>query len=235
MSELSLNLQKGLVGHWTMDDRDISGGTVYDRSAVDAPDATINGGITTGNTNSPIGENTKSDGASGSYIGTRYYLESSIQTGYSVFSWIKDNGGGSNRFLSTDASDWWCFLRDNSTEIRVYTNDASANTYTYNISGAADGNWHHVGFVWDNTVPEVRFYKNGSHLNTQSVSNSGFGEGARKRYAILHDGSESSNYNTQQNVQTDCSLSDVRVYHRPITEDEVSALYNMRTPRYANI
>jgi len=161
-------------------------------------------------------------------------LESSIQTGYSTFSWIKDNGGGSNRFLSTDASDWWSFLRDGS-DVRVYTNDASANTYRYNVSGAADGSWYHVGFVWDHTVPEVRFYKDGSLVNTQSVSNSSFGEGSRKRYAILHDGSESSSYNTQQNVGTDCSLSDVRVYHRPITDEEILYLYNMRSQRNASI
>jgi len=41
---LAMPLQNGLVGHWTCDSRDISNGILYDRAAVDQPDATINGG-----------------------------------------------------------------------------------------------------------------------------------------------------------------------------------------------
>jgi len=44
---LELNLQNGLVGHWTLDEKDTSNGTAYDSSAYNNH-GSLNGSLTTG-------------------------------------------------------------------------------------------------------------------------------------------------------------------------------------------
>lgn len=224
-------LQKKLVGHWSMNDEDISNGVLYDSAAVNQPDAQINGNVTTGNVGSPVGQHTES-GGNGDYIGTRYVLSSTLTNGFSASGWIKDIGnlgGGGGRFFSMDISDWWGFRRGGSAgRLQYHFRDSAGNAYVHEET-VGTGNWFHVAGVWDHTVPEVRYYLDGSPVNTQSVSNPGFGTGFVTRYLILHDGSESSSYNTQQNIAAGCGLSDIRLWERPITEEEVKTVYNIRS------
>jgi hypothetical protein len=232
---LELNLQKELVGHWTCDNRDIDGGILYDRGAVFDPDATIGGGITTDNTGSPIGEHTESDGTSNSYIGTRYVLTGGLNGGISVTGWVKDIGNVNGRYFSTDLSEFFGAWNDGTIgDIRFSMVDNSGNRYAYTHQ-IGTGTWHHFAMVWDHTVPEYRVYINGVQQHSTSISNSTFGRQSITRYLILHDGSESDSYNTNQDVGGDSGLSDFRVYHRPITEEEINALYQMREQKHYNV
>lgn len=235
---LEFNLHKQLKGHWTCDSQDISGSTLYDSTANDLPDATINGSVSTGLTGSPIGEHTESDGTDPSYIGTRYQLSSTLTNGFTVSAWIKDIGAGGDtaggRFLSMDLSDWWGIQRNGSVgTVQIYMNQSDGVGLTVSDNNLGTGTWAHYVLVWDHTIPEMRVYKDGSLFATQASATTGFGTGTVARYLILHDGSESTAYNTNQNIPTDSGLSDVRVWERPITEDEISAIYQMRTQRSA--
>lgn len=60
------DLHKGLVGHWSMDDRDVDNGIIRDRSAFDNH-GTLNGGIVTG-VSSPVGRGFEFTSGNGDYL-----------------------------------------------------------------------------------------------------------------------------------------------------------------------
>lgn len=228
------NLQKGLVLHLTLDDEDISGGTAYDRAATFQPDASIGTGVTTG-VSSPVGQGTQGDGTSGAFIGTRYLLSSSMDTGFTVSFWVKDVGSAGDtsggRFLSTDLSDWWGFRRNGSVgTIEAFWNDTDSTATTFTDSFGTD-TWTHYAMTFDQSGPSLTFYKNGSEINSATTGTSQWGTGSVNRYLILHDGSESGSYNTGQGILTDSGLSDVRVYHRTLTGQEISEIYQIRNQK----
>lgn len=238
MSELSFDLQKGLVGHWTMDDADTSGGTLYDSSAYDNH-GTIGNGVTIGSSGI-LNESFSFDQSSNAQIDVTT-TDSLIQP-CTITTWINSNVIGSSDntiapgICSVDSigdyNNYVSFIRsdqidaeasgDVDTKIRVEPANGSrilSNEFTYKT-----GEWVHIAVVSIDSST-TKFYYNGDAIGTRTdpvdqydVNWIGKGyEGATNGGAL------------------DGKLNDFRIYDRALSERGINALYNMRSQRLANL
>lgn len=213
-----MSLQQGLVGHWTMNDEDTSGGTIYDKSAYNNH-GTINGA-------SPgqagiVGQSFNFDG-NDDYIVTNYLGPYDTNT-FAISAWFKIN-------LTTSA--------DYSTIVDNYDGSYPQVSIQYNENGNGldfrlhDGNesiiisagtqsggvWIHGVLVRDKN--EAIIYVNGK-------------EEGRNSNASLNTNLQNSNIQIGErpdgNGSMDGQIADVRLYDRALSESEVNQLYNKRT------
>lgn len=231
-----MSLRNGLVGHWTMDNTDTNGGTVYDRSAY-SNHATINGGVTSG-TQSPLGQGFTFDGTSGSYVPTELFYNTTSLDAVSVSAWYKSSSSSEQIIASSDRNEYWRLGVGSDNEDGVqWTVDSSDMVSSAPVSSLQDGSWHHVVGVFDTSLsPDHKIYIDGELDSEETHFSSGIGSG-NTSYTLIGVGSEASSQQggTAPNNWMEGSLSDVRVYHRGLSPDEVSALYNMRSPRRKSI
>lgn len=208
-----VSLQKGLVGHWTMDTDDTSGGVLYDKSAYDNH-GTLQNSPSTGQTGI-VGEAYGFDGSS-NYIQTPLTGDS-IKNPYSISAWfnvnsingsemIVGNYDGSNGFLARlEGNDMFDLWHD--------TDSIEGGSVTLN-------KWTHVVYTYDGSNGAI--YKNTSQVASGSLPDSTISNDLR--IAETYDGR-----------YLDGELDDVRIYDRVLTQDEILTLYNMRSQRQQNM
>lgn len=220
-------LNKGLILHWTMDNKDTSGGLVYDRSGYDRH-GSISGSVDSDQP-SIIGESVNLDG-SGEYIitsGTHDVPES----GYTLAQWI--NGELSNQPSNNNYTIGWdskialsTSNSGNNPRGGILIRNSQDNGYhsVYTGINVLDGTWNHWAATVDIDQLEVTVYINGEEQTSRSIPD--HYSGARQYI----DGAWGSN-----SLETNARLSDSRVYNRPLSSREISALYNIRSqPQYQN-
>jgi Concanavalin A-like lectin/glucanases superfamily len=161
------SLQKGLVGWWTFDGKDMSGVQAYDRSGNGNRGILTSGPV---RTIGKIGQALSFDG-SNDYVavGSASNLNNLTKFTYSV--WIKpsaDAGTVGHIVTTKDIYDKYFSFYGNSggssNKIRsgVGTNGTSADTSTPNNT-ITPGKWHHVVITYDDTGDrKVRIYINGA-------------------------------------------------------------------------
>ena len=223
-----MNLQKGLVGHWTMDDEDTSGSTIFDSSGYDFNGQLVNNPST--NNNSIIGDSYSFDGSS--------HRIDTNQNKYKIKTvafWIKKENKGESFSkynswgVTSDVAERIVRTENTVTSDRIYTRWivtpesagfrrggvwSRSGSYSY-----ADGNWHHYASTFDGDV--VSEYFDGD-IFTATTGIGGSVPETSSSFSII---GNSTPYN----------CSDVRIYNRTLSEEEVSALYNMRSQRNASI
>ena len=224
-------LRNGLVGYWTMDKLDISGTALYDRSGS----GNI-GTLVAGPTSVPgkIGQALNFNGSS-SYVHENTSFNNTPSSMLTTCSWIKTS--------SSISSLIWQISRNGSN----YTNEGGLSLTTnghtlfwdYGSSGygfdsasspsntmVADGLWHHVCFVKNNTAGT--YYTDGKKDGTVTAAASvSYGS---TDFAIGID------YRCFQLSGINCffsgSLDDVRIYNRALSASEVSQLYKIGATKY---
>lgn len=222
----STNLDRGLVGHWSMDDSDVSGGTLYDRSAYDNH-GTINGSPNQSQS-SVIGDSFDFDG-SGDHIDTFnlgvdshslscwFYADNIDSNGHSIFS---GNSGGNNAY-----SGFWL---DDTAQMYYMLDDQKEGGSSFNElkgSSISTGKWYHLVQTYDGETGATAGYLNGN-LDAS---------GSRQPNVTFNDvvyviGSRSAGDDFYFNGK----ITDVRVYDRVLSEKEINALYNKRTTTSGN-
>lgn len=215
-----MNLQKGLVGHWTMNDEDTSGGTLYDRSGYDNH-AQIRGPSTDQSGN--ISESYMFDAASNDdvYIPVDYQEEESIGSKDigTMSAWYKYTTDGVF-FGTPNGRDRRMRIQNSSVEVGVYYGDTSQIEYV-TTAQPNDGNWHHVVMTYKVPGFDIELYFDGEFIDSYSNSDAGSANNGN----ALTIGSY---------INTDHfggEIDDVRLYNRVLSENEVSALYNMRSQK----
>lgn len=216
---VSNDLSKGLVVHWTMDGKDISGGTIYDKSGY-SNNIQTDSSVTTGESGI-TGESIYTDATGGTAQTDTIEIDE-----HTVSFWIKpynqssssyeqfiENGtgnlpgdglGGRKPLVSRlpDNDEWhW----------RVSTG-GNDNDGTNTTGGIDVGEWSHWAGV--HTDGNLTVYKNGEVSDDVSVD-PGFGSGY---------GPVRLQFNT-----IECNMDDIRIYNRGLSESEVIRLYNKRT------
>lgn len=215
-----MTLNKGLVGHWTMDDADTSGGTLYDSSAYD--NHGVNNNITT-STPSPVGEAYTLDGSNGG-IELINPTPNQISSSFSITTWCSINSGAdTSNIFSTDNDSFRWRVSSGDTHW-ILLDDGQQSTY-FGSSTVPSDQYIYYTVVYDSSIPEAKFYINGELDDTISVSQSSVSS-----YSSMYIGA----YQLSREVW-DGELSDLRLYNRVLTEDEIYALYNMRSQRGANV
>ena len=206
----------GLIGWWPLNED--SGGTAYDLSG-NGNHGSLNGGVTQGVAG-------KSGLTSYSFDGSDDYADIPDANQYSEMSvslcvYVRD-ATGIQDFVSTNNGSnrgWLMTLRD-SDRFRWYWGDGGS----YNEVGTvtpSSGNWYHLVGTFDGNYS--RLYVNGTlddetvagNLSTQSGNNTGLG----------------ANFNNNRN--SDSIISDVRIYNRALSLEEVQEFYEWGKGDYA--
>lgn len=216
-----MDLRKGLVGHWTMDDADTSGGVLYDSSAYDNH-GTINGGVTT-SVSGKIGDAFDFDGSEGT--GITMGLSSPPPT--TLCGWVNLDSTSAEAVVVNNPG----FVGQN---LYVQSGDAIAEVILDNNdnsiqarSSVSTGNWYHLVAVLDSNSGQVELYVNGQEKSSQSWDGTYDGDSN-----IDNIGTDELNAPEQP---LDGEIDDVRVYNRALSADEIIALYNMRSQRQQNV
>lgn len=233
MSNLRLQLQKGLVGHWTMDDVDTQSGVVRDRSG-NGHHAEIRGTPTT-RTDSKFGESMDFVEADGDYLPIRenFYTEAEALPEVTISAWYKGTNTG-DYIIQYDRSE---FFRC-TTDVWVTHSDISGGTSDMGYNAPTDGNWHHLVFWYDSDTSgsKKRMYID-TNIDTELSdphNGSGLGSGL-DTYGAIGAFGESRSFDGSDDPRLTGQLSDVRLYERALSESEINALYQMRSNRHSNV
>ena len=210
------DLQKGLIGHWTMNSADTDGSTIRDRSAYDNH-GTLNGSPATGQP-SPVGEGYKFDG-SNDRIKTSLQFDKNDFT-YSAWVYFQNINNRNDIIdsLESSSSEWARIQVGQNGNFRFTIDNNGTKEHAVGTS-ASNEEWYHVVGVRSND--DMTLYLNGEVDATNTHSESGTIEGLESESI----GAQALS-NTNENV--DGKISDVRVYNRALSQSEVNQLYNFR-------
>lgn len=234
MSVQTLKLRKDLVGYWTMDNSDISGNTLYDNSANNNH-GNISGAST--DVDGIIGESLRFTNSSDKVDISSVPIIPKEKT---ISFWLR-----SNRNLDTN-DEWQVGFLDDGSNIGTMfgmmfgvgpTQDLGYWGYGshYDISIGSQGNkwvsdniWHHIALTMDDNN-HVRIYKDSKQLNNLEANDgTNFG-------SVITDmnNTESGFKLNSRNSWSDHinKISELRVYSRVLSDNEISGLYNMRQQR----
>lgn len=219
---IEMNLQKGLVGHWTMNSTDVNNGVIADRSGYEN-EGTFNGG----SANFP-----GKSGDSVNFNGGSEHIEISVdpnskmrQTGDISYSfWINTNS-----FSPTSNNDFQravTFSANNDSSVIIEEAkeiNFSVSINTSRINGRAGSlttdAWYHIVATHDTTTGNHRIYQDSILVGDFTVET-----GQRDDPGSPFKISDSS-----RPVRGE--IDDVRVYNRVLSPKEINKLYNIRSDR----
>lgn len=222
-----MNLQKGLVGHWTMNDEDTSGNTLYDRSAYRNKVNLSSNNIDTGVEGSPIGEAFHFPSLPSSRSATVSYSNKSLlqPDQFTIHVVARNLGNDYTPIFMTGEP----VNRDNSGYI-VRINDGYIESIIITEAGKfrsridTDGTKWTVGTTtYDGS--QLKTYISGTLKDTISIDspmlyNTGRGTNI---FSI-----SSFSY---ADLSRESEVSDIRLYERSLSQEEISALYYMRSQK----
>jgi hypothetical protein len=158
------------------------------------------------------------------FDGTNDYITLPNSLGYttqvSAFAWFKSNGTPAGGFHIIFGGQELEISIPTAGELRcgVFTNSRFVSNHG---SGLSDGNWHHVGFTFNGSSKIA--YIDGVSVGSQSVTGtltSSFSNRTIGKY-----GSSNLYY-------LNGNLSDMMVYNRSLTSDEVFQIFNSKRGRF---
>lgn len=228
MSELQLGLQRGLIGHWTMDDADTDGGTLYDATAHDNH-MTLYNGVTPGSSGI-IDTAYTFDGADD-------FLRHTFSSGdaldfvgdISYSFWIKhdspldvDSNNNYRILFNFDGQLSQGMVLEESSEITFSVEKGGTRLNTRSNSTLTLDSWQHVVGTHDTSTGDSQIYINGSLDATASYTS-----GDRDSVSSVEMGDNGRSPKGE--------MDDMRIYNRVLSADEVNALYQMRSSRTTKV
>ena len=208
-----MNLNKGLVGHWTMDDRDTSDDTIYDRSGYGIHGNLINS-PTTGQ-DGKVGESYSFDATNSQYVrSTDTVIASNNEVTISAWTYYPSQSRGAIIFAAEFEYGIW--VQNGDLTYGVWTEEEGQRST--DTSPTTD-QWVHYTLTYDGSTR--RFYENGVEISSNTLN-----ETLRKQDTAIDIGAIISN-----EWYLSGRIDDARVYIRALSGKEVRALYNMRSQR----
>lgn len=219
-----MDLQKGLVGHWTFDVETSNNNTAYDSSAYDN-----HGNFNTDDISLESGK-----------ISDSYYFNSGgginiadpdidFTDSLTICFWFKTEQNYNSRrnpIHKSYGAEFSFTLENNSNgELSTYFGSAGSNTSPYATnrwSNIPDNQWNHLVWIRDNESQNVTLYLNGEDYSSNRVRTEWETPVSSNNSLLIGDGYTNPMYG---------NMDDVRIYNRVLSEREISALYNMRSQR----
>ena len=224
------DLERGLVGLWSFDGKDMAGNTAYDRSGQGN-----NGTLTNGPTRTigKIGQGLSFDGVDDYVNAGRNPSLDMGANNFSVGGWIKTSGNPSAQagnpgygLLAAKGSSGaggkryglWAY-RQTTGVAALNLDDNAAEAYFEGTTNVDDGNWHMVYGVRDGNTAKI--YVDGIQENTADITGLGSLDDINKDFMISVDSHAPTNYFVRG------LIDDVRIYNRALTPAEIQRLYNL--------
>ncbi len=219
-------LQKGLVGHWTMNSEDTDNGKIRDRSAYDNH-GTLQGNPSTGNFGI-IGDAYEFDG-NDDYIDMGDPDLYNDLAAITVSVWIYRNSDQQQTYFAKEdddgGTDMWGIRQENSSDIRYYvrTDDGSFHDIQ-SIASSSTGEWVHFALTWDKSTSTLTAYENSVIVDTTSTSSGNLDTEPANAKIGIRDADNLSR-------PLDGRATDARIYNRALSQSEITQLYNQRSKR----
>jgi hypothetical protein len=193
----------GLLAHWKLDETE--GEVAQDTSEI--YDGTLRGGPVWQPGEGRIDGALQFDGLD-DYVSTPFVLYPSQP--FSVFAWVKDGDSGQVILSQANGANW--LLASPTGTLMTDLKLGKGNGLTCE-SLIADGNWHHVGFIWDGSHRILYVDNVEVAQDTQAGLIGSFGGLHIGTNGTLAPGSFWSGL-----------IDDVRIYHRALGAEEIAAL-----------
>lgn len=211
-----MNLNKGLVGYWTMDR--IDGGKVRDSSANDNHGEIVN---------SPKAVDGFLGGQALEFEGEDEYVEMPFKdpgqeiSVRSIFKSDQSSGEGSIVFGTGtnndgDSHKWGIFIQNGNVRLSIWTEEGSQQV-VYEEPLDSDA-WHTYTLTYDGVTAKA--YRDGEEVASRDLN-----ETIRDGVNYIMVGGHTPNDWYASGV-----IDDVRIYERALTGNEVQRLYQMRNP-----
>lgn len=230
----SVNLQKGLVGHWKMDGN-AKDATPYASNGTLAGDAAVTDSDRKGQANKALVLDGVDDGM---VVADPTDGHLDFGTGdFSVSFWLKgtdDSGsllGKKGDHTFTAQVGWGIYARSTDPYISFIVSDGTdgKTTAVGEMSTSPwDGNWHHIVLTWNGSTDANTIW-----LDTVSQ---GAGTGTSGGGGAVDSTSNATDFKISDipsggtNADWAGSIDDVRIYNRAISVAEVTALYESYNP-----
>jgi hypothetical protein len=204
----------GLIGWWPLHEN--SGNTAHDLSG-NGNHGSLNGGVTQGVAGKG-GLNAHSfDGSDDGISISQLSFESSEP--YTVAFWAKIDMTHTHRLIGLDSDD------DNHVRLeptnRGFGMEGDANGAGFAAEPSIPSGWNHYTISHESNSSEIRFYINGS--------DKGLGNPASTAYKVNDLGKGTSSSDIFDGI-----LSDVRIYNRALTPQEIQTLYEWGSGDYTD-
>ena len=215
-----MSLNKGLIGHWTMDSADTDNGMLRDRSAYDG-DMNIVNSPDIGE-DSPIGESYLFDGNE-DYTEVEYTPEN-IESSYTLAFWCyfpSDNDSSSYPvpFANTSSDSSGAGYNGFKWDSGIRFVPSGTDEFNHVSKGIdIEDEWFHLVGVYDDG--DAYLYENA----TVEASDTDFNTPEPLSYINIGGEPRDGEYFNGR-------ISDARFYNRALSEQEINALYNMRSQR----
>ena len=211
------SLQKGLVGHWKLDQASNKSTTVTADATPYGNNGTSSGSPTLGGATDQHGQANRATTFDGTddYVGLGQVAD--FIGDMSISLWVKKDGTDNGWFISKRGAggnqfQWWG--RPNSTDKKQHLwNGISIVDSNSNVS---DNIWHYVAVVRSGTT--IIFYLDGQADGIQTLA---------------VPASSTSNVAIQESAgdYANGSIADVRIYNRALSATEITSLYNSYRPK----
>jgi len=203
-----------LVAHWAFDETEgmkayDSAGT-YDANLVGDPVWQPEGGV--------VGGAIELDGV-GDYISASFVLP---HTAFSAFAWVK--GGDKNHVIISESGSYGYFLlqADFIAGNLMTSFQAGFNNHLFSETPIIDGQWHHVGFVWNGYPSNRILYVDGIEVARDTLTEcweTGGATGGRGIYI-----GASWGLDTHRDYYWNGLIDDVRIYEGALSAEDVANL-----------
>jgi len=205
----------GPIARWTFGSGDVDGETVAERTD-NGYDGRIVGGVETG-------VDTPAEGGAAAFNGDDGTIviedESGLDPGaYTISFWTRTEGtGGYSSFVGKNNSMWTGFGADGTTPRFDPYDSASDTDYFISETDITDGEWHHLAF---RHAPGEDGGVSGIYVDGELAVESDNPDGSPDSGDPLGIGSKSDVADWYQGA-----MADVRLYRRPLADDEIGQLY----------
>ncbi|MFQ6035228.1 MAG: LamG domain-containing protein, partial [Sedimentisphaerales bacterium] len=225
-----------LVAHWKLDEG--SGDTAFDSSGNNYHGTLVN---------NPVWVAGKLGGAldleAGGYVAIQEmnYLGGGFPGGpfpeLSVCAWIRTSSSGNQFIVSFDRNEYYRLSIATTGSVgagevgwHVYT-DAGQMDYP-STRRVDDGEWHHVGGVYDNGTATIYIDGEPEPSVTQGTT---WGRNRNVRYGFIGRNSEATAFNgSSSGNPLDGPVDDVRIYHNALTQQEIIRVMKGISPEASN-
>ena len=225
-------LRNGLVGHWTMDGKDVVNGVLQDKSGNGNNGQLVNIATSTFYTLGKIGQAFKFDGVDDS-VNMGNVLNFERTDSFSFVAWVKRNQTGSadqiiTKMINGGAYTGYMLAFSSTDTIIFYIRNNISNVAAVGTTGAFSGvdKWYHIVATYNGSslAAGMKIYVNGNLVSAGAIENSLSASIVNTQPLQL--AIRGTTINATSNPLNG-SLDDVRIYNRALSASEIQQLYNM--------